>query len=152
MSYVDTLSGKFQCLFRSSTGQSYSFLGVRYNSTAVSCDIYPIDTSFEVEGSLRIQDAEFNLTTRNSVGLRIIRDKILIKNVVPSTHVHLIPSTVLTFQAYLTEGVAPKDVERGVCSFSNDINKDWISVPISYVNERLLNCTLIIPAVINKQI
>jgi hypothetical protein len=152
MSHVDTLSGKFQCLFTSSTGQLYSFLGLRYNSTAVSCDIYPIDTSFEVAGSLRIQDAEFNLTTRNSIGLRIVRDKILIKNVVPSTHVHLIPSTVLTFQAYLTEGVAPKDVEKGVCTFSNDINKVWISVPIGYVNNRLLNCTLHIPARVSKQI
>ncbi len=127
-------------------------MGARYNSTAVSCDIYPIDTSFEVAGSLWIQDAEFNLTTRNSIGLRIVRNKILIKNVVPSTHVHLIPSTVLTFQAYLTEGVAPKDVEKGVCTFSNDINKDWISVPISYASDRVLNCTLHIPAVISKQI
>jgi len=97
MSHVDLLSGRFQCLFTSSAGLSYSFSGSKFNATAVICDIYPIDTSYELDGTLRIQDADFNLTTKNAIGLKIVRDKILIKNVVPSTHVHLIPNSSITF-------------------------------------------------------
>ena len=122
------------------------------SSYLIICDIYPIDNSLEILGNLKIQDYVYNLTTVNSAKLRIIRDKILIQKVLPSSHIHVIPNSTLQFQIYLNEPVESTDVKNALCRFYNEYNRDWYESKVIFIERRLLNCSISFPSIVSRQL